>query len=820
MILATGLSLSAHAQNWSSAVNSGGAYYEVTTDVAEQSDGSRIVVGNYIGKTTPPYTGPVFGSFSLGYQNQGSGFENTNCFIVKFRADNTVAWATRISSPNGTKIASVDVDDNGNVYVCGSFSASSLICKFYSVGNVLNTTLYTTIAGEPNPTAGNRAYIAKYNSNGVLDWARLGIGYKIKDGECASEIAVSKDGTTLVCTGRILPQHSITVGSSTSSITNGSYVLWLDPADGSSKWGYNFTNDSQYEQLYKTGLCIDHDKCVIVAGKLNGAITYDVKGTSSTKPVTSNTSNTSTLYAKYSTTGVVEWAKVTNVLASPANGSIQSAPSSIVVDDQNRIYIGGWMNSPVNYQLQFPKSSGFESIPVNTADANHAFVVKLDTLGNALWKNFAKRTATGTEVVSLAKGPCNVVYAGINTSGENPSYVDASSATQTTSSPIQANMIVQKINTDGQFLSTNPWVILKIDNLNRAYISTDGTGKTHCAGTILYNPTSILINGTFTNFIPNSRDVFLASFTDNAPAPVLTLNPTASYCPFQNIPLTASASGTGPFTYTWDIWNNTSSTYVNLGTTSAGSFTLTPTMYNPHIFTWWGMQIIIVNVSVTNCSGHTSSESRIIPIKGNVTFTQVHEVSVCYGPSLPAPDAVFSVTAQNVDTYTWQYSSDNGVTWLPVGGNMIASLNMLTVDNPIPAQNGYLFRCIMTGCSSVVSNPALLTVIPCPMIAPGDEGPSRNKQTLAGNETRTLELSMYPNPANDLVKCEITSTEQDLSGEWLIMVYDMTGRKIHQQSLRDGRCTIQTSQFTNGNYLCVLKHNQEMISNKKLIVAH
>lgn len=808
VILAAGLSSSAFTQNWSSAVNSGGSNTQTSTGIEEQMDGSRVVVGTYRGNS-------LFGTYSLPWVTFSSDPYNTNLnsFIVKYKPNNTIEWATRICSAYGAQISSVSTDNSGNTYVCGMYSD---VCKLYDSAHVTSPagTLYNGVGA----AGAARGFIAKYSKTGVLKWFRNGIGAYATDPECMADIKISEDGTTLAATGRIVRISPIVVGG--GSVVTGSYLLWLNPTTGSSIRAVNFTNDNLTSNPYSTGLCIDHSNNIIVSGKLSGG-SYPVKGISNTIPVTSNNSGTATIYAKYNTSGNVSWAKATNATLN----NTMSTPSSIIVDDANNIYISGWVkaHATTDYYLQFPKSSGSDDIQVVTTSPNHVYVVKLSSgTGYSLWKCFGRRSASGTEVVSLTKGPCDQIFVGINTEGTNPSFTDVASTAQFITSPVQANTMIFKLNTNGIFQTANPWAIYNMSSVSRSFISTYGNGKVHCAGSVDVPTTLTGVSGTFS---PSGRDVFLASFTDNSAAPILSLNPTNTYCPYQNIPMNASSSaGTAPFTYTWEIWNSSTSNYVSLGTNSTGLFNLIPSVYNPYIFSFYGFQVIVARVSVTNCSGLTSSEVRIIVIEGNISYSQVNEVEVCYSPSVLAPDAVFSVNAINVGSYTWIYSADNGVNWdycynYPTSIFQNNQSATMTVLSPTPSLNGFLFRCIMTGCNTVVSEPALLTVLPCTMIAPGDD--VRNKQSLAeDNETSAIDLNMYPNPANELVKFEISSAKYDLSGDWQVIVYDITGRKIHQQSFRDGHCSILTNEFTEGHYLCVIKHNEKITSTKKLVIAH
>jgi|GEM_PF-6326116 len=76
----------------------------------------------------------------------------------------------------------------------------------------------------------------------------------------------------------------------------------------------------------------------------------------------------------------------------------------------------------------------------------------------------------------------------------------------------------------------------------------------------------------------------------------------------------------------------------------------------------------------------------------------------------------FSVTASNATSYQWQVSTDGGSTYNNItaaGSNPVYSgynTSTLTLTGVVAANNGYKYQCIVTGCNSVTSSQATLTV--------------------------------------------------------------------------------------------------------------
>lgn len=803
-VFAVVFAVTSHAQNWTSGLNSGGSNSQTSTDVAESPGGSKVVVGTYTRGNA------LFGTISLNWLTgyPSDPFNVTpNGFIVKYSSSNSVLIATRIAASAGVTISSVTTSGNGYIYVCGTYQD---ICNFYNASSPNAATPVATLPAAPpigSVITPRRGFIAKYSASGILIWARRGLG----SSEVITDIAVSDDHTQLVVTGRI---HDPDSGS---GILAGTYVLWLDPATGNSIRSYNYTDHWTYTNIYKTGLCIDHANNVIVSGRMEGA-SYTVQGASGNILVTSNGTKAS-IYAKYASSGNLIWARATGASITTPN----STPSSMVVDENNNIYLAGWAASTgTSYNLQFPASSTtYTPVPIPASIANNGYIVKLNSSnGYASWTSYARNTTPGVEAISLATGKCNFIYACMNTTA-SPTFTDASNTVVSPAISSSQGLAIVPINTNGQLLTTTPWIINGVTG--RAHISSSVYNTLQCASTASSSLSLQTSSGPITlNPASGSSDVILGTITYGGPAPTVTLPDQTEICEGSSIPLNATVTGTPSFTYTWSIYNPATGNYDNFATTGSASYSVAPWIYGSYIMTLGTFRFVNFQVTVTDCSGLTSSYTQTFVLKGSTIYTQVSGVDVCYKNQISAPNAVFSVNAQNVDAYSWQYSANGGTTWATCSGTGYSGVNTatLTVLNPTSAQNNYLFRCKLSGCPTQETNSALLTVTPCPQRPGGGDGTEKmfkhEEKTLSGSK-----LSLYPNPANTslevVFESDILDSENTASEAYIL---DMTGRKVREIPFGNGRHTLEVSYLQNGTYSFVVLTNGKVVDQQKFIVMH
>lgn len=788
-ILVASLQTMLYSQHWITGVNGGGPNNTgFPGRIAETSDGSKIVTGSY------RFGSAIFGSYTLPWMKQSSDplITTYNSFIVKYSPSNSVVWATRIASIGSVSINSVELDPAGNIYVCGDYGYG--VCYFYNVDNVNN---FSHHLSNSNPF-GRRGFIAKYSANGNPIWVREALTTGT-----VMDIALNDNGNMLAVTGTSDYPVQVVVGEST--ISQGAYVHWINPVNGSTIRAYSFANKSGSQ------ICFDHDDNVIVSGILDGVTSYTVQGRTggdiNSITVTSNTNSVggyTSIYAKYSPNGFLKWAQA-------SRGSIPktiNSLSSIIVDESNNIYISG--SASVSYQgssfqLLLPSSqTSTISIPVSSTTG---FIVKLaSSNGYASWKNFIPNA-----VLNLKKGLCNTIYAYMNVQAGSHSYTDADNINHNMNIPQQGSLIY-KIATNGKKQSIFPLAsglsITDISTSGKAFIQTVGTSTTNVS--LPTANTSVSLNCT-------NKNIVVATLKDNI-IPEVSFNNLNNgiYCSYQNLPLSVDATGASPLLFTWSIYNPASSSFDFVGVSSSPNYSITPATYSSRIFSAFGLNLVQVSVSVTNCSGKTATTSRLFVIKGNISFTPVNNQQACYIYNSPKPNSSvkFTVTAQNADTYSWQFSPNGGGVWyscssFPSNYQGFDQATM-TVINPQPSQNGYLFRCSMTGCDMATTNNATLTVAPC-LVTPIN---GENSHFPPGGF-----LAVYPNPANDIVNITVNSPTDN--GELTAIIYDYSGRIILRQELQSNRGVISTENFANGYYICkIINTSSETIHQEKFIISH
>ncbi|HDO27106.1 MAG TPA: gliding motility-associated C-terminal domain-containing protein [Bacteroidetes bacterium] len=119
-------------------------------------------------------------------------------------------------------------------------------------------------------------------------------------------------------------------------------------------------------------------------------------------------------------------------------------------------------------------------------------------------------------------------------------------------------------------------------------------------------------------------------------------------------------------------------------------------------------------VSVNDGFNTTPEDSvQIIVLSQVVISGQPADVQVA-----PGQQATFSVTAQNVQTYRWQYSPDNGTTWTDLADDAAftgTSTSQLIINPTTSEMNNWLFRCLLSGqCDPQITDSALLIITQSP----------------------------------------------------------------------------------------------------------
>ena len=169
-------------------LDEGGSGEDRGQGIAVASNGNKYITGLFSGTTT--FGGQTFSS---------AGF--TDVLILKYDQDDEIIWARSASGPGIDQGHSVAIDQNENIYVAGTFGGTANFSGMSVTANGLTD-----------------AFIAKYNSAGVIQWVQNFGGPSLDEG---LDIVIDGLGNPLLC------------GYFTNTIIiNGNTISSLGGADG------------------------------------------------------------------------------------------------------------------------------------------------------------------------------------------------------------------------------------------------------------------------------------------------------------------------------------------------------------------------------------------------------------------------------------------------------------------------------------------------------------------------------------------------------------------------------------------------------------
>ncbi len=311
-------------------------------------------------------------------------------------------------SSSGNEIVKSIVGDNaGNVYVVGTFTSTS-----FTLGGITLTN-----------NGSSDVFIAKYSNEGLVVWAKSAGG---SGADSATSIATDNAGNLYV-TG-YFNSSSITFGTTTltnaSAGTNDIFIVKYD-ASGNVKWAKRAggTSDDNINDI-----AIDINNNIYITGNFTSSSL--LFGSTTLTNVGAN----DIFYAKYDTSGTVQWAH-------SAASSFDEYAKAITVDASGNSFITGSFIGP---------ALTFGTITLTNNGNENLFITKINTGGTAVWAHQIGNTANdkGIDVMTDVSG--NIFLTGSFSSATMSN--DASTFTLTNSSPGTYDIFTVKYNTSGTAL--------------------------------------------------------------------------------------------------------------------------------------------------------------------------------------------------------------------------------------------------------------------------------------------------------------------------------------------------------------------------------
>ena len=348
---------------------------------------------------------------SGGHQNTLSG--GADAFLVKFNSAGVRQWATYYGGSDGDGGNSCATDNSGNIYLIGATSSNSNIA---SVGH------QNTYGG------GADAFLVKFNSAGIRQWATYYGGSKTDYGLCCTI-----DGSSNVyLTGATASNNSIAAGGHQNTLSGGddAFLVKFNSA-GTRQWatyyggtlntyaGNSCATDNS-GNIYLTGAATASNNNIASGGHQNSFGGGDADA----------------FLVKFNSAGTRQWATY-------YGGSDNDYGNSCATDNSGNVYLAGRTNSTNNIA-----SGGHQNTYGGKADA---FLVKFNSAGTRQWATYYGGSDGEVGKSCTIDGNSNVYLAGWTSSTNNI----ASGGHQNTQSGSLDAFLVKFDNTTNSSLSEN-----------------------------------------------------------------------------------------------------------------------------------------------------------------------------------------------------------------------------------------------------------------------------------------------------------------------------------------------------------------------------
>lgn len=477
-ILFTILGQLGFAQPFDWALRGSGNGYEYGYDVETDDFGNIYVYGR------------AGGNMSFSPLNLTAG--NGDAYVVKYNSARVPQWAIRISTSGSLVPGRIDLDADGNAYVCGGVLSGNVTCGAFTAAS----------AGMHD------AYVIKISATGVSQWVKT---YGSSNNDIAYDIAIGSAGNVWV--GGVF-STSTTLGSFnlTSAGNNDAFVFVTDTLG-------NVINAASYGGAFNEfvyNLTVDGTGACYISGTYGGAFTFG------SFPLSYAGSN-DMFVAKLSASLSPEWAIA-------LGGTNLEGANAITTDAFNNVYVAG----------SFMGTSYFGSYELISAGNTDSFVAKIDNSGNVLW---AKRSGGSSSeeakgVVVSATGDVFVAGYFLGSSTFDTKNISATGA---------SDMYVAVYDTDGNVLDVqrgggggnDQTLGMCLSGANSVIVT--GYYESSMAG---FSPHSLMLQ--------SGSEMFIVGYSKPCePALIITEPVSTSGNVGDNVSFTVVASGSAPITYTW-----------------------------------------------------------------------------------------------------------------------------------------------------------------------------------------------------------------------------------------------------------------------------
>lgn len=389
---------SAGVSQWAARIT--GSAGELAHDVAVDSNGDAYICGAY---SSAPATAQDLSGNSFATTLTRAGADDA--FLVKYSSAGLVLWVARVSSTNTDIAYGLGVDSSNNVYISGQYLATISIIS--SDGST-----FTTLA----TTGLNDAFLVKYNSSGIAQWAARvgGTGGAGATNEISYACAVDSDGNAYIGgNGTAIIFNSD--GTTFRTLATGPAFLVKYNTSGFGQWAFPLAGTGASIR----GIEVDSSKNVYVSGNL-GSETANLAILNSDGSTFINRVGPIAVI-KYDTNGIGKWVQmIRNITTSTAGTSLIVSASP-----QGDVCLVGASGSGSTVQIFNTDQTPYKFLNILSSTA--VYIVKYSSTATPLW---------ATQIASVSYVEAGY---GIKTDSAGNVYVNGLTGNGTTADVYNAN---------------------------------------------------------------------------------------------------------------------------------------------------------------------------------------------------------------------------------------------------------------------------------------------------------------------------------------------------------------------------------------------
>jgi hypothetical protein len=316
--------LNAHSQSFTWAKRAGLWAFDLGHAIGSDASGNVFIAGKYEMNAN-------FGGLTV------SCAGNHDIYVAKYNSSGSILWVRTAGGSTGDYAHCLTTDPEGNVYIAGEME-----------GTVTFTPGVTLTSNGDNDI-----FVAKYNTNGYLQWAK-----KVGGGSKSDKaLGISYSNGNVYLTGRFDTQGNF------SGVTMTAY-------GGKDVFVAKYSSAGVFQWIKRAGGSgSDEGAAISSDASGNAYVTGWFSGTANFSGITVTSAGSKDAFiAKYSSSGNIIWVK-------RAGGLYDDFGRGIKTDNSGRVFVTG----------SFRYKATFSSTTVTATKAADVFVARYDQYGSLQW---------------------------------------------------------------------------------------------------------------------------------------------------------------------------------------------------------------------------------------------------------------------------------------------------------------------------------------------------------------------------------------------------------------------------------------------------